>query len=161
MAAQRREDLPYRATPRIASDEIILKRLPPPKPGGPTTTITRPGIGLTATSFVLQPRPNEEHPSWSRHAITAPVELLKLAETQGIDIRGWSVCAVTVQDVRDLGLDVVATPTDEDPGHCEIVPTERQRFTGKIWSKLALRALVDYTHSDEASDRLRRSDDRH
>lgn len=146
MAAQRREDLPYGPTLRIASDEIILKRLPPSRPGGPTTRKNRPGIGLTATSFSLRPRPDEEHPSWSRRSITSAAELLSLAERQGLDIRGWSVCAVTVQDVRDLELDVVATPTDEDPGHCEVVPTERQRFTDKIWSRLAQRALVGYTH---------------
>ena len=129
----------------IGSDEIILKRLPQPFPGNPETTIDRPGIGLTATSFALGPRPVEEFPSWSRQELTSPERLLELLHLQGIDSSGWSVAAVSVGQIRELGLDVIADPTSDDPGHCLVVPTAGQAFTGKIWSKLAKRARVIWT----------------
>ena len=58
---------------------------------------------------------------------------------------GWSVAAVKVEEVRALGLDVAANPTKEDPGHCQIVPTPKQRFSNRLWSKLAKRTRVVYT----------------
>jgi hypothetical protein len=54
-----------------------------------------------------------------------------------IDPEGWGVCLLRVNDVRSLHLEVVAVPQNDDPGHCEIRPTEQQKFTDAIWSKLA------------------------
>lgn len=141
MAAQDSQHEQGSASDEISPEEIILKRLPCPQPGNPATTIERPRIGLTATSFALQPRPGEEYPSWSRRSKTSPVQLLHMAADQGFDIAGWSVAAITVAQVRELGLDVVAKRTSEDPGHCEIVPGQR-RFAASIWSKLAKRTRV-------------------
>ncbi len=96
---------------------------------------------MTATSFALQPRREEEHPSWST---TVPIELISIEKNKGRDISGWNVAEVVVSVVRELGLDVVRDPTKDDPGHCHIVPTSHQPFTGKIWSKLAQKTRVVY-----------------
>jgi len=133
------DDTPASAT--ISSDEVILKRLP----ARPHTVKQRPGIGLTATSYALGPRPGERFPSYSRQRITSPARLLELAAAAGQNVSGWSVAAIRVANVRQLGLDVVSRPTDEDPGHCEIVPTEQQRFTDTVWSRLAKQAPVVLT----------------
>lgn len=122
----------------IASDEIILKRVT----AHPSCTQERPGIGWTGTSFALKPRPHEKYPSWSRELVTSAPRLLELAEESGVDVRGWSVVSVRVEDVRGLGLDVRSDPTDDDPGHCLIVPTADRSFTQKVWSKLAIRTRV-------------------
>jgi hypothetical protein len=58
---------------------------------------------------------------------------------------GWSVAAVSVAAVRQLGLDVISDPTEEDPGHCLIVPTNDQGLTPKIWSKLAKKTEIVFT----------------
>lgn len=100
---------------------------------------------LTATSFTLQPRREGEYPSWST---TGPVELISIERNKGRDISGWSVAEVAVSVVRDLGLDVVSDPTEDDPGHCHIVPTGEQPFTRMIWSKLAKKTRVVYTVPD-------------
>ncbi len=126
----------------IPSNETIVRRITP----HPHNTKNRPGIGLTATSFSLQPRPEEEFPSWSRELLTDPRELLMSAARGGLDIAGWSVASVEVWQVRELGLDVVADPTEADPGHCLVVPPTNQRFTDKIWSKLAKKTRIIYTH---------------
>lgn len=128
----------------ISGDETIIRRLP----ARPDTTKRRPNGELTATSFAIQPKPGESFPSWSRKRITAPEHLLHLAERQGYDITGWKVCQLAVQVVRGLGLDVVADPTDEDPGHCVIKPTTRRAFSKSVWSALAkqTRVLFSKTH---------------
>ena len=130
-------------SPPISSDEIILKRIPP----FPGNTIERPAVGLTATSFAIRPRRDEQHPSWSRQEITSPQALLQIEAEKGTDVSSWSVAAVEVRTVRDeLGLEVIADPDEENPGHCLIVPTTRQRFTPGIWSQLAKRTRIIYTH---------------
>lgn len=130
----------------ISPDEFILKRVPSSRPGGVKSILDRPGIGLTATSFAIGPRPNEKFPSWSREKITTPIELLEIARNQGQEIDGWHVVAVEAVEIFELGLNVVPEPTPEDPGHCLIKPTDQQRFTDKLWSKLAKRTRVIYTH---------------
>ena len=84
-------------------------------------------------------------PLYSRQRFTSPAQLLELAAAAGQDVSGWSVAAIRVANVRQLGLDVVSRPTDEDPGHCEIVPTEQQPFTDTIWSRLAKKTRVVFT----------------
>ncbi len=126
---------------RIPTSEILIRRIPA-KPDG--TVKDREGIGLTATSFSLKPRGNE-YPSWSRKSITQPRELLAIEERKGHDVTGWHVCELSVSTVRELGLEVVSQPTEEDAGHCLIVPTERQGFKDAIWSKLSKQARVILT----------------
>jgi hypothetical protein len=57
---------------------------------------------------------------------------------------GWRVAAVKVSIVRALGLDVVASPTEEDPGHCHIISASEQQSSGKIWSRLAKDTRIVY-----------------
>ena len=135
----------------VSPDEIILRRLLSPKPGAPATTQIRPGIGLTATSFSLRPRRGEQYPSWSRLLLTSPERLVELAAEDGCDVRGAHVCAVAVQVVRELRLDVVPDPTPADHGHCLIVPTTRQPFTDIIWKRLAQKTRIVHTQPDGAS----------
>lgn len=128
----------------ISSDEWIIRRIPP----RPNCTVDRPGIGLTATSFAIRPRPQEKYPSWSRRALTSPRRLLQLAASSGIDTTGWQVAQLKVADVRQLGLDVVPEPTEEDPGHCHIVDTATRPFSDAVWSKLAPKALIVDANAD-------------
>ena len=119
----------------IASDEIILRRIPPDSISA--STQARPEGGLRATSFRLKPAPDEEGISCSRLKQTAPTQLLELLKNQNISPSGWLVCRIRVSDVRKLGLDVVHVPTDEDPGHCEIRSTSNQPLNDRVCSKLA------------------------
>lgn len=123
----------------ISNDEIILKRILPGKDNIKAMGSSK----IRATKFGIQPRTNENFPSWSRRKITSEDRLLEIVG-QVRDISGWSVAAVSVSSVRRLGLDVVASPTNEDHGHCEIVPTSHQPFTNKIWSKLAKETTIIY-----------------
>ena len=66
-----------------------------------------------------------------------------------MDVSGWYVAAISVAAVRDLGLDVVPDPTEEDPGHCLIVPTEQQLFTPSIWTTLAKKTTIVYPSVDD------------
>ena len=122
---------------RLDDNTKIYRRIP----AYPDNTIVRGGV-LTATSFALQPHPKGEYPSWST---TVPIKLIFIEKNKGRDISGWNVAEVAVAVVRDLGLDVVADPTEDDPGHCHIIPTIEQPFTAGIWSKLAKKTRVVYT----------------
>ena len=132
-------------TSEIASDETILRRIS----DHPDNTKDRPGRGLTATARALRPRKGELTPSWSRQKITSPERLLELPVAEGIETSGWCVTAVTVAIVRSLGLDVKATPTEEDPGHCDIVRTEQQALTRGVWSRLAKETRIVYDSKKE------------
>lgn len=137
----------------ISDVEIILRRIPP----RPNCIIDRPGIGLTATSFAIQPRKSERGPSWTRLLQTRPQAHLDDLRVDGKSPEGWLVCRLHVRDVREFGLDVVHDPTDRDPGHCEIRPTPRQPFTGRVWSRLAKRTRIltaEEVASLQAGDRL-------
>jgi len=59
------------------------------------------------------------------------------------------VAALSAASVRELGLDVVAAPTEEDPGHCLIVETAEQHFTLKLWSKLAKLTEIVYPPTED------------
>lgn len=132
----------------ISSDETILRRIP----NHPDNTKDRREHGLTATSRALRPRKLERFPSWTRAGITCPRRLLQLEAEKGTNIIGWQVAAISVGAVREFGLDVRASPRDEDPGHCEIVPRERQQFTKSIWSRLATKTRIVYTGRDESGE---------
>ena len=73
-------------------------------------------------------------------------------EAKKHDVSGWTVAAVTVASVRRLGLDVVSDPTEEDPGHCLIVPTSEQGFTATIWSRLAKETEIVFPGGDESGE---------
>ena len=124
----------------VSDNEIILRRVTK----HPSNVQKLPGGGLRATSFAIRPRFPGDSPSWSRKRFTAPPELLAIEERKGRDVSGWSIVALRVSDVRALGLDVKAVPTDDDPGHCLVIPTERQGFRDSLWSKLAKRTRVVY-----------------
>lgn len=128
----------------ISDDEILLRRISPDrnniKPKGRTA--------YRATSWAIRPRPGEQCPSWSRENLTSAEELLQI-EGARHDITGWRVAALSAASVRELGLDVVAAPTEEDPGHCLIVETGEQLFTPTLWSELAKLTEIVYGPPDE------------
>ncbi len=128
------------AQERLDDNTEIYRRIP----AHPNNTILRDGV-LTATFFALHPRREGEYPSWST---TVPIKLIGIEKNRGRDMSGWNVAEVAVSVVRDLGLDVVPDPTEDDPGHCHIVPTGEQPFTKMIWSKLAKKTRVVYTVPD-------------
>jgi hypothetical protein len=125
----------------LNDDEIILKRISPRK----DNIKPKGGSGFRATSWAIQPRPGEEHSSWSQQSITPAKQLLEIEAAKGQNMSDWSVDSLTIGAVRALELDVVQAPTQEDPGHCLIVPTGEQPFTPKIWSKLAKKTSIIYT----------------
>lgn len=133
---------------RIPDHIVILRRLLQPRPGNPATTVPdQSGMGNRATSFALRPRANESFPSWSISiSANSPEQLIDQADYDNCDVRGASVCAVRVAQVRELGLDVVLDPTMEDPNHCLMVPQPNGRFSDKVWSKLAKLTRVVYDH---------------
>lgn len=130
----------------VADDEIIIKRIPP----GRDNIKQEADLRVRATSFAIQPRPNENYSSWSRQSITSPGKLLELEFKKRGEMLGWRVAAISVAAVRSFGLEVVADSTDEDEGHCLIVETEKQKFTDRIWSKLARQTTIVYTVETES-----------
>lgn len=120
----------------VSSDETILRRV---RPG---QTIERNDYGLTPQSRALRPRKDEKYPSWTRARVTSAKRLLQIEATKGADMSGWSVAATEVRTIRDLGLDVLSDPIEEDPGHCHIVPTNAQPFTKPIWQELARQTRI-------------------
>lgn len=123
----------------VALDEIILKRIPP----GRDNIKPRDQLQFRATSFAIRPRPNESFSSFSRRCITPAPELLRI-ESARHDTAAWSVAALTVASVRELGLDVRFEPTDEDPGHCVICSTDERPVPQSVWSKLAKQTTIVY-----------------
>ena len=101
----------------VSPDEIILRRIPPTKDGGPQFKQRLPDGSWRATSFSLMPRSGEQYLSWTRLAITSPRELLELLRNQGIAPEGWDVCRLLVADARALGFSLSPDPTVEDQGH--------------------------------------------
>lgn len=128
-------------TERVGDDEVILRRIPPSRPGIATTK-KRPEGGFRATSMTLSTEEEEQGLSCSRLAITAPKGLLNQLTTQGIDQTDWTVCRIFVRDVRAIGLDVVPRPVDTDLGHCEIVDGDQKPFPNAKKSKLALQTRI-------------------
>jgi hypothetical protein len=96
----------------IADDEVLLRHIP----GG--TTWQAPGPRITSGNFRLRHDQHETGVSVTRLKITAPQRLLELVG--GSPEHGSRVAMVRAGDVRALGLRVVSSPLDDDPGHAEI-----------------------------------------
>jgi hypothetical protein len=54
----------------------------------------------------------------------------------------FHVCRLHVAEVRALKLEVLAKPTNEDEGHCEVRETPQQAFSKKLWSRLAKKTRI-------------------
>jgi len=119
----------------IPDDEIILRRIPPG-----CAKRSEDG-GRRPESDRLLPRGDEQGVSCNRLRLVSPQDLLNDLERQDMDPAGWMVAAISVGDVRDLGLEVVATPGPVD-GHCEIRPAEGQKFKQKPFRRLAKRCRI-------------------
>lgn len=117
----------------IALEEVILKRVRANDPH----CIQPYGDGYRATSFAIRTPPGQEGSSCSRLQLTSPRTLLSLVALQGKSPDDYLVCRMRVTDVQALNLEVLALPTKDDPGHCEIRETVNQGFTASVWSKLA------------------------
>lgn len=124
----------------VGSDEIILRRIPPDT--DVVSTQGNPDGTLRATSSRLKLRPGEQGLSCTRLCLTSPLQLLQQLTFDGIEPEGWMVCRLFVSEVNELGLQVLALPTDRDPGHCEIRPTAAQPYTGGMASKLAKKTRI-------------------
>ena len=117
----------------IADEEVILKRVRANDPH----CIQPYSDGYRATSFAIRTPPGQEGSSCSRLRLTSPRTLLSLVTIEGKSSDDYLVCRIRVTDVRALNLEVLALPTDEDPGHCEIRKTIDQHLPAKVWSVLA------------------------
>lgn len=95
----------------IADDEIILRHIP----GG--TTFQAPGPRVTNRNFVLRHDRQETGVSVARAAISPPTDFLI---RHGDPQTGSRVAATTAGDIRELGLEIVPDPLNDDPGHSEI-----------------------------------------
>jgi hypothetical protein len=117
-------------------NEILLRRVPPDRPGFQTTSTTSDG-SKRPSSGTMKPRRNdvtqevEVALSCSRLKLTSPAQLLQqlLQLPDPIDPAGWSVCWFRVADVLRIAdgangfLEVHAEPRTEPPadaGHCGI-----------------------------------------
>ncbi|MBW3598759.1 MAG: hypothetical protein KY475_15975 [Planctomycetes bacterium] len=129
------------APEQVPLDEIILKRISKIQPN---CILAMPDGSERATSFAIKNREhlNEEGSSCSRLLTTSPQQLLALVRNQGLEPGDFTVCRIRVADVVTLGWQVVACPTDEDPGHCEIRATADQPFRDKLWSRLARKCRI-------------------
>ena len=107
----------------IGDEEIILRRIPPPRIGMDSTK-PRPNGGLRATSLRLSVKDGETGLSCTRLQQTSPQALLNDLASDKIDPADWLVCRIFLRDVRKLDLEVIHKPTDRDPGHCEILGTK-------------------------------------
>lgn len=132
----------------IADDDIILRRISP----GEDKIKKKSTSAFRATSFAIQPLPGEEWPSWSRQSITSAQRLIEIEAATRPDMSGWSIAAVRVGEVRALGLEVESSPTQDDPGHCQIVPKPEQSFTKRVWSQLAKKTEIVYPPAASIGD---------
>ena len=128
---------------RISDGDTILKRIA--ASDDEHQTVQQRGDVLTATSLGIKPGRRNAYPSWSLKRVTSAHSLLDIEKRKGRDMTGWSVAAVEVCQVRELGLDVVHDPTDDDAGHCLIKPAQGEQFPNKVWSHLAKRTRIIYT----------------
>ncbi len=138
----------------VEDDEVILRRIPPSTRDLASTT-ARPDGRLRATSVRLSRRDDEAGLSCSRLVLTSPTDLLNQLHEQEIDPAGWLVCRIFVKDVRDLGLDVMPKPMENDPGHCEIYAADFKPFPNKKAAKLAKKTRI---LMDEEVNRLKAGD---
>jgi len=96
---------------------------------------------LRATSYAIQPRPHEDGSSWTHKGITSAAELLAQVSQFGQNPDDYTVCELAVADViRQKGLAIHDCPTELDPGHCEIRPTEE--FNRRAWGKLSKKTRI-------------------
>ena len=109
----------------IPDDEVVLRRIPA------TTPWLAEGPRVTSANFA--PKPGENGISVSRLSLTSPDRLLALAPHPA----AFRIAALSVREIRGLGLDVSADPTPDDPGHCEIRPAEALRNSHSLRRKLA------------------------
>ena len=139
----------------IDHKEIILRRIPPE--GHVSSTQPRPEGGLRASSVRLLNKKGESRVSWSRLLITSPKQLLAQLTLDGISPQGWMVCRIAVSEIRKLGWEVVCCRTEQDPGHCHVVETDRHPFTRKLWKKVSVKTRIltpDEVASVQAGDEL-------
>lgn len=137
----------------IADEEVILKRVRANDPH----CIREYRGGYRATSFAIRIPPGQEGSSCSRLQLTSPRTLLSLATLHGGSPDDYLVCRMRVTDVRALNLEVLALPTDEDPGHCEIRKTVDRYLPASVWSRLAKTTRIltaAEVASTEAGDEL-------
>jgi hypothetical protein len=96
----------------IVDGESLLRHIP----GG--SLWQAPGSRITSANFQLRHDRDETGVSVTRLRITTPERLLELVG--GSIAKGSRVAFVRAEQVRAMGLKVVAKPLAEDAGHAEI-----------------------------------------
>ena len=96
----------------ISGDERVFRHIP----GG--TTFQAPGPRITSKNFALRPERGERGVSISRECFTTANELIaKIGDLKS----GSRIAVVTVDEIRELGLDVITDPLPNDLGHALII----------------------------------------
>ena len=116
--------------------EFILRRV---KKGNPNCVVQRQDGSRRATGFSIQPKPDEQGPSWTHKDITSPRTLLDQVK-QNVPPQNpddYYVCELAIAEVRRAGLRIHDCPTEIDAGHCEIRPSASDWVSKSVWSKLA------------------------
>ncbi|APZ95347.1 hypothetical protein Fuma_05003 [Fuerstiella marisgermanici] len=124
----------------VPESELIIRRIPPD--GDPKTVKPDAAGVLRPTSGMMATRSGEAGLSCSRKAVTPPSALLAQLKIQGKDPSGWMVCEIPVAAVNALGFNVIVSPTEIDPGHCEVRPTGELTFSKGNCRKLARVARI-------------------
>ena len=131
-------------TTSIPDDEFVLRRIPPGEPW------VRAELELTTANFKPRRHLGETGISVSRERLTSASELLARIPVEVRDRLGrgdlWRVARASVREIRNLGLDVVADPTPEDPGHAQIVDAAASMSARRV--RHALTALFSIQHRE-------------
>ncbi len=98
-------------TAPIADDEVIFRHIP----GG--TTFQAPGPRITSKNLELRKQLQETGVSVSRSGLDTVAAVMA---RRGNPETGSRIAAATASDIRQLGLEVVPVPLDDDRGHSEI-----------------------------------------
>lgn len=129
----------------ISDADILLRRVPPFSEKF-QTIVERADGGFRAVSSVMSTRRDEDYLSCSLSRITSPSQLLDDLREDGLDPKGWLVCCFLVSDLKDLGLEIIHTPTDRDPGHCSITSRGGLAYPNNASKRLARRTRILEDH---------------
>ena len=107
------------APDEILDDEWIMRRIP----ANPDLLFYEPKSGLRSDAFKPHRTRDEDGLSVSRMRSDSHPGFLtpEIAAESGQSKAGYYFAIVLVQALREEGLEVVAAPTPEDPGHALIV----------------------------------------
>lgn len=125
----------------IDDNEKLLRRIPPSSEGF-HTIVERKDEGSRATTPSMKTRKDEDHLSCSRLRFTSPHHLLEDLRNDNKYPEGWNICQFLVSDLKEIGLEIMFSPTDRDSGHCSITGEGGLSYPNNKAQKLARRTRI-------------------